>query len=87
MGESNASKNRRLNINRNTLFAASAIYNELYGKVKEDKTKYIPATFQIIYMVGWKPDESQPKPLERGTGEISLKDIHRINEIIKEKSS
>ncbi|XP_014210367.1 arginine-hydroxylase NDUFAF5, mitochondrial [Copidosoma floridanum] len=36
-------------------------------------------------MVGWKPHESQPKPIERGSGEISLKDIHRIDEIAKEK--
>lgn len=39
--------------------------------------KSIPATFQIIYLLGWKPDKSQPKPLERGTGQVSLKDLHR----------
>lgn len=35
-------------------------------------------------MIGWKPHPKHPKPLERGTGEISLKDIHRLDEIIKE---
>lgn len=34
-------------------------------------------------MLGWKPDESQPKPLERGTGEVSLKELYRLDEIIK----
>ncbi|KAL7290032.1 hypothetical protein TKK_0015761 [Trichogramma kaykai] len=86
MGESNAVKNRKLHMNKNTLFAASAIYDELYGKVDKVGKKYIPATFQIIYMIGWKPDESQPKSLRPGSGQISLKDLNRIDEIIKEKT-
>lgn len=86
MGENNAARNRKLNLKKDTLFAASAIYDQLYGKVKdEDGSRYVPATFQIIYMVGWKPHESQPKPIQRGSGEISLKDIYRIDEIVKEK--
>ncbi|XP_078050113.1 arginine-hydroxylase NDUFAF5, mitochondrial isoform X1 [Augochlora pura] len=84
MAENNATRNRKLRLNKNTLFAASAIYKELYGKIKEDGTPFIPATYQIIYLVGWKPDPSQPKPLERGTGEVSLKDLYRLDEIIKE---
>ncbi|XP_051172079.1 arginine-hydroxylase NDUFAF5, mitochondrial [Leptopilina boulardi] len=84
MAENNASRNRKLHLNRDTTMAAAAIYNQLYGKTKEDGSKYIPATFQIIFMIGWKPDPSQPKPLERGTGQISLKDIHKLDELIKE---
>ncbi len=34
-------------------------------------------------MIGWKPDPSQPKPLERGTGEISIKDLYRLDEVVK----
>lgn len=52
---------------------------ELYGN--EDGT--VPATFQIIYLIGWKSDPSQPKPLERGTGNISIKDIYRLDEVVK----
>lgn len=85
MAENNAVKNRKMHLSRNTMMAAAAIYNELYGKTKDDGSKYVPATFQIIYMIGWKPDPSQPKPLQRGTGEISLKDIHNLDEIIKKK--
>jgi len=33
-------------------------------------------------MVGWKPDPSQPKPLQRGSGQVSLKDLHKLDEII-----
>jgi len=27
------------------------------------------------YQIGWKPAPNQPKPLERGTGQVNLKDI------------
>ncbi|KAF9792414.1 S-adenosyl-L-methionine-dependent methyltransferase [Thelephora terrestris] len=71
MGESNAIIGRRGYVHRDTLAAASAIYREMYGG--EDGT--IPATFQIIYMIGWKPSPNQPKSLERGSATKSLKDI------------
>lgn len=83
MAENNAVRNRNLHLSRNTMIAAASIYKELYGKTKEGNTTFVPATFQIIYMLGWKPDESQPKPLQRGTGEVSLKDLYKLDEIIK----
>ena len=55
---------------------------ELYGN--PDGT--VPATFQVIYMIGWKPAPSQPQPLERGSGNVSMKDIYRIDDVIKEKA-
>ncbi|KAJ3118826.1 hypothetical protein HK098_005825 [Nowakowskiella sp. JEL0407] len=73
MGENNAISARTLGLSKDVLIAASAIYKEVYGN--EDGT--IPATFSIIYMIGWKPDESQPKPLERGSGKLSLKTIEK----------
>lgn len=84
MAENNAVRNRKLRLNKDTAFAAAAIYKQLYGKMKEDDTPFIPATFQIIYLLGWKPDASQPKPLERGSGQVSLKDLYKLDEIIKE---
>jgi hypothetical protein len=30
---------------------------------------------QIIYMIGWSPDSSQPKPCKRGSAKVSMKDI------------
>ncbi|XP_077291974.1 arginine-hydroxylase NDUFAF5, mitochondrial isoform X2 [Arctopsyche grandis] len=81
MGENNASYNRQLHLSRSTQMAAAAIYDELYGKTK---MKSVPATYQIIYLLGWKPDKSQPKVLKRGTGEVSLKDLHRLDKIAKE---
>ncbi|EPQ58979.1 S-adenosyl-L-methionine-dependent methyltransferase [Gloeophyllum trabeum ATCC 11539] len=71
MGESNAIVGRRNFIHRDTLAAASAIYKALHGN--EDGS--VPATFQIIWMIGWKPAPTQPKPLERGSAKKSMKDV------------
>ncbi|KZT28639.1 S-adenosyl-L-methionine-dependent methyltransferase [Neolentinus lepideus HHB14362 ss-1] len=71
MGENNTIVGRRNFVHRDTLAAASAIYKALHGN--EDGS--VPATFQIIWMIGWKPAPNQPKPLERGSGKTNLKDV------------
>ncbi|KAG0262804.1 hypothetical protein DFQ27_002117 [Actinomortierella ambigua] len=63
MGESNAVLTRRAFLKRDTMMAAAAIYQEMYGNPDGS----VPATFQILYMIGWKPSPTQFKPLERGT--------------------
>lgn len=79
MGENNAAFNRPLNLNRDTMMAAAAIYKDLYGKKNEnDDDVSVSATFQIIYFVGWKPAPNQPKPLERGSATVSLKDLDKV---------
>lgn len=71
MGESNAVIAREKGaIQRDVLLAADAIYRTLYAN--EDGS--LPATFRLIYMIGWKPGPNQAKPLERGTGMFSIKD-------------
>lgn len=75
MAENNAAFNRPLHLGRHTLMCAAAIYKDLYGKAEG-----ISATFQIIYFVGWKPAPNQPKPLERGSGNVSLKDLGKVIE-------
>lgn len=47
----------------------------LYQTKDKDNGASIPATFQVIYFIGWKPDDTQPKPLARGSAERSLKEI------------
>ncbi|XP_033639668.1 arginine-hydroxylase NDUFAF5, mitochondrial-like [Asterias rubens] len=74
MGENNASWTRKSLLRRDTLTAAAAIYKDMYGN--EDGS--VPATFQILYMIGWKPDESQPKPAKRGSATASLKDLDKL---------
>lgn len=76
MGEGNAVLGREMGpIGRDVLLAADAIYRELHGN--EDGT--IPATFRLIYMIGWKESGDQAKPLARGSGQINLKDILEKN--------
>ncbi|PGH11343.1 hypothetical protein AJ79_04959 [Helicocarpus griseus UAMH5409] len=73
MGESNAILRREAGpISRDVLLACDAIYRALHG---EEGREGIPATFRLIYMIGWKEGEGQKKPLERGSGEVNLKDI------------
>lgn len=71
MGESNAVIHRRAILKRDTLLAASAIYPRLHNQ----DPGHVPATYHIIYMVGWKPDESQRKPLKRGQATKSMKEV------------
>ncbi|KFY85277.1 hypothetical protein V498_07740 [Pseudogymnoascus sp. VKM F-4517 (FW-2822)] len=73
MGESNAVLGREMGgIGREVLAAASAIYKELYG---EEGKEGIPATFRVIFFIGWKESPDQRKPLPRGSGEVNMKDI------------
>ena len=76
MGESNAVISREKGaIQRDVLLAAEGIYRALHGN--EDGS--LPATFRLIYMIGWKPSPTQAKPLERGTGMFSIKDYLEKN--------
>lgn len=77
MGESNAVLTREKGgIHKDVLLAAQGIYKELHGN--EDGS--LPATFRLIYMIGWKKSPDQAKPLERGTGMFSIKDYLEKNE-------
>ncbi|XP_078672971.1 arginine-hydroxylase NDUFAF5, mitochondrial-like [Branchiostoma floridae x Branchiostoma belcheri] len=71
MGESNASWARKPILHRDTMLAAAAVYKDMYGN--EDGT--VPATFQLLYMIGWKPHKSQPKPAKRGSATASFGDL------------
>ncbi|XP_056423867.1 arginine-hydroxylase NDUFAF5, mitochondrial isoform X2 [Hyla sarda] len=78
MGESNCAWNRRCLLHRDSMLAAAAIYQEMYGE--EDGS--VPATFQIYCMIGWKPHESQAKPANRGSATMSFGELGKINEIV-----
>ncbi|WEW55233.1 hypothetical protein PRK78_000662 [Emydomyces testavorans] len=73
MGENNAIKQREVGpMSRDVLLANEAIYRALH---EEDGQQGIPATFRFIYMIGWKEGKGQSKPLERGSGQVNLKDV------------
>ncbi|SPO31779.1 uncharacterized protein UTRI_06508_B [Ustilago trichophora] len=78
MGESNAVINRRGQLRRDTMLAAGAIYEALHGSSggeEEEQGEGIAATFQLIFLIGWSPAPTQPKPLKRGSAKSSLKDV------------
>ncbi|SLN24893.1 hypothetical protein PSA7680_01061 [Pseudoruegeria aquimaris] len=63
MGETNVLSARRKNFTPRALFTeAQAIYAEAFGRDAR-----LPATFEMIFLTGWAPDESQPKPLRPGS--------------------
>ncbi len=47
----------------------------VYWNQFRDADKRLRATFQMIYLSGWKPHESQQKPARRGSAQISLVDV------------
>ncbi|RCK23427.1 methyltransferase domain-containing protein [Thalassospira lucentensis] len=72
MGESNiVAKRSKKFTKRSTLARAAAIYHERHAQ----PDGRIHAKFQVIYLTAWAPDESQPKPLRRGSGQVSLVDF------------
>lgn len=89
MGENNATLKSidSPGLSRDVLLANEAIYREMYGeggpgaieakvgKTEEPAENSIPATFRVIYMIGWKEKGGQEQPLPRGSGQINLKDM------------
>ncbi|KAI6193763.1 Methyltransf-11 domain-containing protein [Aphelenchoides besseyi] len=73
MAESNASY-RRSPLRRDTLIAAQAIYQEMYGK----SDGHLPCTFQVLSFIGWKPGPNMPKPAKRGSQSHSLSEIGKF---------
>ncbi|WRX30926.1 hypothetical protein QQP08_023413 [Theobroma cacao] len=73
MGETNALLQRSNILKRETAVATAAIYDALFAA--EDGT--IPATFQVIYMTGWREHPSQQKAKRRGSATVSFKDIQK----------
>ncbi|RLV94187.1 NADH dehydrogenase ubiquinone 1 alpha subcomplex assembly factor 5 [Spathaspora sp. JA1] len=74
MGEQNSLVSAEGGLSRDVLLAANEIYKSLHGEVHEGEMG-LPATFNVIFMIGWKKSQDQAKPLERGTGQVNLKDV------------
>ena len=59
---------RRTPTRRSTLLRMAQIYAERFA----DADGRIRATFDVIWLSGWAPHESQQKPLQPGSGKLSL---------------
>lgn len=70
MGEGNALADRRKTFAARSLFSKTA---EIYERAFEQDGR-IPATFEMIFLSGWAPADSQPKPLRPGSAKTRLED-------------
>lgn len=69
MAASNAVLQRlRIPTRRAVIMEAARLYQEKYG----DKAGRVPATFEIIYAIGWVPHASQQQPLQPGSAKLRL---------------
>lgn len=72
MGETNAMTARPRAPTRPALFRrAAALYAETYA----NDHGQLPATFDLIFLTGWAPDDSQPRPLRPGSAQSRLADV------------
>ena len=69
MGATNVlMERRRLPTRRATMLRMAEVYGERFA----DPDGRIRATFDVIWLSGWAPHESQQKPLRPGSGKASL---------------
>ena len=71
MGEANALAHRRRTLTRRALFAEAA---QLYAQAFPAPEGRISATFEMIFLSGWAPHDSQQKPLRPGSAVQRLAD-------------
>ena len=78
MGATNALiERRRLPLRRKTLLRMAEIYARRFA----DADGRLRATFEIVWLSGWAPDESQQKPLAPGSAKMRLADALGTREI------
>ncbi|BAF86316.1 methyltransferase [Azorhizobium caulinodans ORS 571] len=71
MGAGNVlAERRRVPLRRATLLRAAEIYAERFS----DADGRVRATFEIVWLSGWVPHESQQKPLRPGSAKMRLAD-------------
>jgi len=69
MGESGAPRlSGGAPLRRDVLFRALEIYRRDFG----DGRGRVRATFELVWMTGWRPHPSQPRPKPRGSGTVDL---------------
>ncbi len=71
MGERNALAARRRSFTPRTVFARAA---ELYAAHYADEAGRLRASFDLLFLTGWAPDTSQPRPLRPGSATARLAD-------------
>lgn len=76
-GETNALAARNRRAPPRALFKRTeAIYRDNFA----DDEGYLPATFELVFLTGWAPDDSQPRPLRPGSAARRLADALGVAE-------
>lgn len=71
MGATNILNERRRTLSRRATFLKMA---QIYAERFADPDGRIRATFDVVWLSGWAPHESQQKPLKPGSAKMSLAD-------------
>jgi len=77
MGEANALAARLRTPTRRAVFERAA---EIYAQAYPGDDGGVIATFELILLTGWAPDDSQPKPLRPGSAQTRLAEALRTDE-------
>ncbi len=78
MGAANAlTERRRVPLRRATVLRAAELYAERFA----DADGKVRATFEIVWLSGWAPHESQQKPLRPGSARMRLADALGTQEV------
>ncbi|MFG1399618.1 methyltransferase domain-containing protein [Roseixanthobacter pseudopolyaromaticivorans] len=78
MGAGNVlAERRRVPLRRGTLLRAAEVYAERFA----DADGRVRATFEIVWLSGWAPHESQQKPLRPGSARMRLADALGTKEV------
>ena len=77
MGEGNALASRRRAFARRSVFLEA---ERLYDQIFALPNGRVPATFEFVFLTGWAPSESQPKPLRPGSATTRLADALGVEE-------
>ncbi len=72
MGEGNAMAARLRRPTRRAVFERAA---EIYARDNATEDGRVVAEFEMIFLSGWAPHESQQKPLRPGSAQVSLVDV------------
>lgn len=75
LSNSLADRHRSL-VTPNLMATVCAHYDQTFA----DPDDRVFATFQMVYLTGWSPHESQPKPLRPGSAKTRLADALKVDE-------
>lgn len=78
MGENNALSQRRRSFGSRDVFLRTA---QLYRDNFATESGRISATYDIVFLTGWAPDDSQQQPLRPGSAKQRLADALKVPEM------